>query len=421
MRILIVSQYFWPENFRINDLASSFIDKKHEVTVLTGLPNYPEGCLLPLYSENPSEFSNYRGIKIVRVPHVLRGKNKLSLLLNYLTFFLNASLLGPWKLRKNKYDVIFVFAVSPITMAIPAILLGKLKRAPIFLWVQDLWPETLSAVGVIKSRTMLNLIGIMVSWIYSQCDHVLIQSRAFFPSIKKYCAAADEQGKVLFFPNWAEQVFTGSAVSSQHVISRDENVFTILFAGNLGEAQDFPSILDAAEKLKSNSRIRWVIVGDGRMFDYVSGEVVRRGLSGNVKLVGRFSVETMPSFFDVADVLLVTLKSDEIFSKTVPGKLQSYLAAGKPILCMLDGEARLLVSESGAGLSCAAGDSDHLAQLALRMSELNKVELANMGEKGRNYYHLYFERDKLMSKLETYFRAAIARQVISDDSSVDAA
>lgn len=411
MKILIVSQYFWPENFRINDLVTSFLEKGHEVTVLTGMPNYPGGDLLPEFKKNPSHFSDYHGAKIVRIPHVLRGKSKFCLAMNYLTFVISASILGIWKLRKNKFDVIFVFAVSPITMAIPAIFLGKLKRIPIFLWVQDLWPETLSAVGVIKSPILLKLVGRLVRWIYEKCDYILMQSRAFLPSISTHCSTAHKEGKVLYFPNWAEPIFSqGNETTEEHphVLQRNDQYFTILFAGNIGDAQDFPAILDAAEKTKSNSRIRWVIVGDGRAFDWVVEEVTRRGLTEQVKLMGRFPIDAMPGFFSATDVLLVTLKSDDIFSRTVPGKLQSYLAAGKPILCMLDGEARAIVDESGAGMSCASGDSAQLAQCALRMSTLKQEELALMGKKGRQYYQLHFDRDTLMTKLEHYFQMAIS-------------
>jgi glycosyltransferase involved in cell wall biosynthesis len=411
MKILIVSQYFWPENFRINDLVTSFLEKGHEVTVLTGLPNYPDGDLLPEFKKNSATFSEYHGAKIIRIPHILRGKSKFHLVMNYLTFVISASILGIWKLRKNNFDVIFVFAVSPITMAIPAIFLGKLKRIPIFLWVQDLWPETLSAVGVIKSPFLLKLVGHLVRWIYEKCDYILMQSRAFLPSIAAHCSTAHKEGKVLYFPNWAEPIFSQNNDASEAYptsLQRDDHYFTILFAGNIGDAQDFPAILDAAEKIKGNLNIRWIIVGDGRAFDWVYDEVSRRGLTEQVKLMGRFPVEAMPEFFSAADVLLVTLKSDDIFSRTVPGKLQSYLAAGKPILGMLDGEARAIVDESGAGMSCASGDSTQLAQCALRMSTLMKEELIVMGEKGRQYYQLHFDRDTLMTKLEHYFQLAIS-------------
>jgi len=408
LRILIVSQYFWPENFRVNDLAAGLVAKGHDVTVLTGLPNYPDGILFPLFRENPAQFFNYQGITIHRVAHGLRGSSKLRLVLNYLTFMLNGCVAGPWKLRKTEVDVIFVFAVSPITMAIPAILLGRLKRAPVFLWVQDLWPETLSAVGVVKSPVLLRLVGAMVRWIYAKCDHILIQSRAFMPSIKRYCATADQPGKVQYFPNWAEQVFSKSGQPPQEVMVRDDNFFTILFAGNVGDAQDFPAILDAAEKLTSESRIRWIVVGDGRAHDWVAAEVVRRGLADRLQLVGRFPLEAMPGFFAAADVLLVTLKSDDIFSLTIPAKIQSYMAAGKPILCMLDGEARLLIEESGSGMSCGAGESGQLAELALEMSRLSQKELTSMGENGRQYYLRHFERDLLLDRLESSFLDAVA-------------
>lgn len=419
LRILIVSQYFWPENFRINDLAAGFVAKGHDVTVLTGLPNYPDGALLPAFRDNPAQFFNYQGITVHRVAHGLRGSSKLRLVLNYLTFMLYGCFAGPWKLRTTQVDVIFVFAVSPITMAIPAILLGRLKRAPVFLWVQDLWPETLSAVGVVKSPFLLSLVGALVRWIYAKCDHILIQSRAFLPSVKRYCATADQPGKVLYFPNWAEQVFSKSEPHPQDVIVRDDDFFTILFAGNVGDAQDFPSILDAAEKLKSQARLRWIIVGDGRAHAWVSAEVARRGLAHRVQLVGRFPLEAMPGFFEAADVLLVSLKSDAIFSLTIPAKIQSYMAAGKPILCMLDGEARLLIEESGSGMSCGAGESGQLAELALEMSRLSKKELASMGENGRQYYLRHFERELLLDRLESHFLDAVAGHVTISDSEVE--
>jgi len=411
MKILIVSQYFWPENFRINDLVQSLREKGHEVTVLTGMPNYPGGTLFSEFRSCPLQFVDYYGAKVIRVPHMLRGKSRFQLMLNYLTFFLTASLLGAVKLRRIQFDIIFVFAVSPITVAIPAILLAKLKRAPIFLWVQDLWPESLSAVGVIKSPLLLKLVGVLVSWIYAECDHILVQSRAFFSSVRKYCPDGGKDGKVRYFPNWAETIFSLSVdpVSEWSIFQRDDAYFTILFAGNVGDAQDFPAILDAAEKIKQNHRIRWVIVGDGRAHQWVSDEVKRRGLEQIVELMGRFPVEAMPSIFAAADVMLVTLKSDDIFSRTIPGKIQSYLAAGKPILCMVDGEARVIIEESGAGLSCAAGDSSQLANCALKMSLLNHQELALMGEKARQYYQTYFDRDQLMAKLEYFFQAAVAK------------
>lgn len=416
MKILVVTHYFWPESFRINDLATHFANAGNEVTVLTGLPNYPEGHLNPDYKNDPHSFVQYGSVKVCRIPHVLRGSTKISLVLNYFSFLTSASILGAWKLRKTNFDVVFVFAVSPITVAIPAIMIGRLKRAPIFLWVQDLWPETLSAVGIVRSSRLLALVGGLVRWIYARCDHILIQSQAFASSIRKYSPEADQPGKMLYLPNWAEEVFGQVSQVTQNAVTRREGLFTVMFAGNIGEAQDFPALLDAAELLKSNDRIRWIIVGDGRMREWVSSEVTRRRLTDCFRLVGRFPMETMPDFFKCADALLVSLKANEIFSQTVPGKVQSYLASGKPVVGMLDGEARAVIEKSAGGKACGSGDSENLAKIIEELAKASPGELAQMGENGRQYYEQQFERGALFARLEGYFQAAIEGKPLSDAS-----
>lgn len=409
MKILIVTQHFWPENFRINDLAEHFAKSGHEVTVLTGLPNYPEGSLFPDYARAPNDFDTYQGVKIVRIPHVLRGKSRLRLMANYLSYFVSASLLGAWKLRGQRYDAIFVFAVSPITVAIPAIVLGKLKRTPVYTWVQDLWPETLSAIGVVRSPRILAAVGFLVSWIYKHSDHILIQSRSFAASVRKYCADADKPGKLIYFPNWAEDVFSQGAAVAQDVVTRRDDRFTIMFAGNIGEAQDFPAVLEAAEALRDDPRIRWVIVGDGRARDWVAAEVARRGLGNCFQLVGRFPVAAMPAFFACADAMLVALQDDEVFARTIPGKVQSYLAAAKPIVGMINGEARNVINESGGGLACAASSSAELADIVRSMAAMPAESLQEMGGKGRAYYESNFSRQTLFGQLESHFAHAVRR------------
>ncbi|MBW9333444.1 glycosyltransferase family 4 protein [Herbaspirillum sp. RU 5E] len=406
MKILIVTQHFWPENFRINDLAEHFSTAGHEVTVLTGQPNYPEGSLFPEYAAAPDRFSQYHGVQIVRIPHVLRGRSRLRLVVNYFSYFVSGSILGAWKLRAQRFDAIFVFAVSPITVAIPAVVLGKLKKTPVFVWVQDLWPETLSAIGVVRSPRILGAVGRLVSWIYNRCDHILIQSRSFADSVRRYCADADKPGKLIYFPNWAEEVFGQQVQAQQNAVQRREDLFTVMFAGNIGEAQDFPAVLDAAQELSSDQRIRWVIVGDGRAREWVTAEVERRGLQSCVELVGRFPVETMPAFFECADAMLVALKDDEAFARTVPGKVQSYLAAAKPILGMINGEAGQVVNESGGGLACAAGASADLAANVRALAAMPREQLVQMGLQGRQYYQDNFERKTLFAKLEQYFSQA---------------
>lgn len=197
MRLLVVSQYFWPETFRINDLVGELAARGHEVVVLTGEPNYPEGKVLPAYRQNPRLFSHHAGAPILRVPVLPRGQGSMRLVLNYLSFVVSASLLGPWRLRGRSFDAILVFQTSPITAALPAIALRRLKRAPLLMWVLDLWPETLEAVGVVRSPRILALIGKLVAFIYRRCDRILAQSRAFFENIAHW---ARSDTRIRYFP-----------------------------------------------------------------------------------------------------------------------------------------------------------------------------------------------------------------------------
>lgn len=401
MKILVISQYFWPENFRINDLVQELVSRGHNVTVLTGYPNYPGGIVYNEFRDKPGEFSTFAGANICRVPLLERGKGGWRLGLNYLSFMLSAALLGPLKLRGQNFDVIFVFEPSPVTVGIPAVVLGKFKKAPVVFWVLDLWPETLAAVGAVHSRVLLGAIGWMVRFIYNRCELVLGQSKGFIGSIAKYC---DDKRKIRYFPSWAEDVYSNHEVTQlAPEIRVQEGVFNVLFAGNIGEAQDFPAILDAVERLKAHSAIRWLIVGGGRMSDWLQQEVKSRGLEKSILLLGRFPFERMPSFYAHADVLLVSLKAEPAFSLTIPGKIQSYLMFGVPIIGMLDGEGASAIREAQAGLVCSAGDSIGLAQAVLSLSTMHKSERLAMGRNGRNYAKHEFDRDTLMSSLEDWF------------------
>lgn len=405
MKILVVSQYFWPENFRINDLVKEWVDRGHEVTVLTGKPNYPGGQVFPTFEHSPECFNRYEGAKVFRVPMLTRSQGAIRLMLNYLSFAVGACLWGPWLLRGLRADVIFVFEPSPITVGIPAILLGKLKRAPVILWVLDLWPESLAAVGVVRSPRVLRMVGLLVSFIYNRCALVLGQSRAFLDSIGRYC---HDRSKVRYFPSWAENLFLQADESKAPEVPQATNTFSVVFAGNIGEAQDFPAILDAAELLRHNKGVRWLIVGDGRRFDWVKSEVARRNLKHSMLLLGRFPVERMPSFYAHADALIASLKPDPTFGMTIPGKVQSYLLAGKPILGMLDGEGAGTIEAAGAGLVCPAGDATALAQAIEQMAAMSPAERLAMGARGRQFAEREFDRDRLMDRLLGFFTEAIA-------------
>lgn len=409
LKILIVSQYFWPENMRINNMVEGFVAKGHEVTVLTGLPNYPEGETFKSYLETPEQFTSYCGAHVERVPMLPRGHNSVALILNYLSFFLSASTIGTYKLRRQEFDSIFVYAVSPIMAAIPALIIGRLKKSPVFVWVLDLWPETLSAVGVINNKWLLAIVGKVVSWIYNRADYLLLQSKSFSDNVKKYCTKNIEQERMIYFPSWAEDDFVSGSVNSSEILARDDAVFTIVFAGNIGEAQDFPAIIDAIEATKSELAVRWVIVGDGRASAWLHEQVAIRNLD-NVLLLGRHPLEKMPALFAIADALLVSLKTNEVFAKTIPGKVQAYLASGKPIIAMIDGEAARVINESGSGMVCKSGDATALAGIVRTMVSLTAEEREAMGHSAKQFYFENFSKTNLFDRLETLFQNSSLRR-----------
>lgn len=396
MRILVVTQYFWPENFRINDLVSEFCSLDHDVTVLTGLPNYPSGIVFPEFRLNPCSYAKFESANVVRVPVISRGKGTLRLILNYASFVISATALGIWYLRGQKFDVIFVFEPSPITVGLPAIFLGYIKNAQLVFWVLDLWPETLEAIGVVRSRYILKTIGRLATFIYNRCDLILAQSKSFIPKIRQYCK---KEIKVEYFPSWSDTTFDFKLVDLAKEVPVANGVFSIMFAGNIGDAQDFPAILDAAEVIKDDRRIRWLIVGEGRASEWVRSEVIRRGLGHCFLLLGNYPVDRMPSFYKHADALLVSLKAESIFAMTIPGKLQSYLAAGIPILAMLNGEGAEIIRRSGAGISSPAGDGLALATAVIRMANMNIDERLKMGRAGLALSEEEFNRGTLISKL----------------------
>ncbi|MBV5347323.1 glycosyltransferase family 4 protein [bacterium] len=399
MRLLVVSQYFWPENFRINDLVTELVRRGHQVTVLTGLPNYPDGKIFQQFRDDPGCFSNYEGVEVVRVPMTARGQGGLRLMLNYLTFAVSASVVGLWKLRGCQFDVIFTYQLSPITVGLPAALMRAVKRVPMALWVLDLWPDTLQAVGAVRHPAALQAVGKLVSYIFRQCDLILAQSKSFIPQIQKYVGPST---RVLYFPSWAESVFDMPHAAPAVEVPMKPGSFNVMFAGNIGDAQDFPAILAAAERLKSYAHIRWLIVGDGRIASWVADEIKRRDLQECVLLMGRYPLERMPSFFKQANALLVSLKNEPIFSMTIPGKLQSYLAAGIPVVAMLNGEGAAVVKNSQSGLTCAAGDDAGLAAAVLSLSEMTSEELGAMGRNGLTVSGREFDRQTLMDQLEEW-------------------
>lgn len=405
MKVLVVSQYFWPENFRINDLVAELKLRGHEITVLTGKPNYPEGYLYSEFVSDPDKFDRYHGADIVRVPIFPRGRGPFRLMLNYVSFAISGSLMGLWRLRGRSFDVIFTCQLSPVTVGIPALVIRAIKKIPMALWVLDLWPETLRAVGTLKSKVLLNCVGNLVEYIYRRSDVILVQSKSFMPSIDHRLGG---DGTLRYMPSWAE--ILPKAVDPASEMPSTIGSFNILFTGNIGDAQNFPAILKAAHNLRGHSSIKWWFVGSGRMSQWVSDEIKRYGLEDRVSMLGRFPLERMPAFFTRADALLISLKPDPVFDMTIPGKLQTYLSVGKPILAMLNGEGAALIRRAGCGMVCPAGDHKALSVAILEMYGMTAPEREKMGTRAIEFSNKEFNRERIVDQLENILKTLKFKQ-----------
>lgn len=401
MNVLVISQHFWPETFRINEVVESLQRAGCKVQVLTGQPNYPEGRVFDGYRANSlGREPHASGYTIHRVPLAPRGRGGARrLLLNYLSFLASASILGPWSLRGKQVDVIFVYGTSPILQAIAGVVLKFFKRAPLVVWVQDLWPQSLEVTGFVRNPRLLAAVAVVVRWIYRRCDLLLVQSQAFLPTVR----AMAGKTPVEYHPNPGELAF-GQACGEAAPALTLEPGFNVVFAGNFGTVQALDTVIAAAERLKQHPDIRFVLVGSGSRSDWVKQAVRERGLD-NVSLPGRFPAEAMPALLAQASAVLVTLTRGEILAQTVPSKVQAYFAAGKPVVASLDGEGARVVQEANAGVTCPAEDAQALAEGILGLRNAPPAELESMGQAGRRYYDQHFEPEMLARRLRDRFAA----------------
>lgn len=396
MRILIVSQYFWPESFKINDLCLALKERGHDVAVLTGKPNYPAGTFSNGYGFFRKRKEVWNDISIYRSPLIPRGKgNGIMLFVNYLSFAFFASIRMLFISRK--FDNIFVYGLSPITVGLPGIVAKYKSNAPLYIYVQDLWPGSISGAGGIDNRFILSICNLVVKLIYKNCEKILIPSKAFVPYILNQEV---EQNKLIYFPNTTESYFNVTEPTLEK-LKQLPNGKILMFAGNLGEAQSFDTLLKTAVILKEDLiQVHWVILGEGRKKDYIKSKIVELNLQNTVHLLGAFPSTEMSSFFSCADALLVSLKKNPIYSMTIPSKIQSYLACGKPILTSLDGEGSRVIEEANAGLVSPSEDPIAFANIIKQFFDLTIEEQKVLGYNARIYFDKYFERELLVDKLE---------------------
>ena len=400
MKILYVSQYFYPETFRGNDIVFDFIKKGHEVTVISGKPNYPLGTFYHGYKFWGVKKEIINGAYVIRIPTFPRGKGgALKLILNYFSFYLFSYPYSRYKTDRD-FDIIFVQQLSPVTMVMPAIwALKRNKNAKLYLWVLDLWPESVTATTGISNKFIIGLLNKLVKYIYSKSDFILISSKSFEKSIQQ--RSINKQ--ILYFPNWAESIYEETELNKNYELPILPNGFNIMFAGNIGEAQDFETILSAAIQTKREN-INWILVGDGRKLDWVRSQVKLYNLH-NVVILGRYAIDDMPYFFREANVMLLTLKKSLISDLTVPAKLQAYAASGKIILAAINGEANSIINENKIGFACESGDFRTLSENAKILKNISEEQRIQMEKNSRNLYNTMYSKKVLLDNLEYLFKS----------------
>lgn len=399
--ILLISPHFYPNDFKCNDVAFELVKQGHKVTVLTDIPNYPKGKFFDGYGYFRRRRETINGVEVIRTGVIPRGNGSGKMIaLNYLSFLFSAFFRALWMGVIKKYDTVIVHQLSPVTVGIPAVIIKKLQRkVKLLFWVLDLWPESLQVAGGINNKYVLGAFEWVAKLCYRNSDKILISSNGFRQSI---CEKGDFGEKIVYFPNWAEDSLTAA---SDYVLPELPDGFKLMFAGNIGEAQDFEHTLEAVKILHDRGRsdIHFILVGDGRKREWVERFVNENDLQNTVHWVGRHPLEAMGKFFSQADVLYFALKDSLIFNLTCPAKVQAYMSAGKPVLAMINGEGASIVEEAGCGMSVPAGDSEALADAISKMAAMDKNELVAMGERGRSYCEKNFSFGDNMRKLVTMF------------------
>lgn len=399
MKILVISQYFNPENLRINDLIFSLKERGHHIEVFTGKPNYPKGEYFEGYSWNGPSEEEINGVKVYRSNLILRKNGGgFRLFLNYFSFIF----FGFFKIFKIKgnFDKVFIYAPSPITVGILGILAAKRFKCKSYLWVHDLWPESVRVAGGISSKTVLGLINFMTKMIYKYTDQILVQSPKFIDYIKKQNVKED---KLIYYPYYAED-FYKVVKAKKSIKDQFPDGFNVLFAGNIGVAQSFDTIVDAFEILKKHD-INLIVLGEGRDKSRIIELLNQRGISNKFYFFGSHPPEKMADYFACADALLITLKKEDIFSYTIPGKLQSYLKCGKPIIGALDGVGKQIIMSSRSGFCSDAENYRSLSDNLLLMMNTSSEKRRKMGKLGLEYFKVHFNKEKLLQKLEKILSA----------------
>lgn len=399
--ILVVSQCFYPERFRINDICTEWVRRGYAVTVLTGIPNYPQGKFYDGYGLNKKRTETWNGIKIIRIPIIPRGHNSLWLCLNYASFVISGFF---WKcFTKTKADIVFNYETSPMTQALVGVWFAKRRKIPCYLYVTDLWPDNVEIITGIHSKLVIGPINSVVNYIYRKCGRIFTSSKSFIAKMTERGVPAQ---KLEFWPQYAEDFYVPRLKSDAPEIKDeipDDSIFNIVFAGNIGYAQGLNVLVTAAQMLKKDvSAVIFNIIGDGRYKKKLLDDVDCAGVSEYFNFIDSQPAEKIPLYMAYADAALICLNRSEVFSMTIPAKTQSCMACGIPILVSADGEVREIIEEAGCGYSSAASDAEGLVNNIKKFCTLSENEINELRRRSRSYYDKNFSKDMLMGKMDIY-------------------
>lgn len=404
--ILVVSQYFYPEQFRINDISKEWVKRGYKVTVVTGIPNYPVGKFFEGFSFFKNNSETIEGINVIRLPIFPRGNNSIMLVLNYLSFVISGFF---WQLfSKVDPDLVFIFEVSPMTQALPGIWFAKKKKIPAYIYVQDLWPENVEIITGVKNKKIINGIGKMVDYIYKNCRKIFTTSESFVESIVDRNVAEE---KVFYWPQYAEDFYIPLEDGSFELI--DQSKFNITFTGNVGQGQGLDILVQSAEMLKEkyqDLKIKFNIVGDGRYKDQLVKNIEKSDVRGYFNFIPKQSPKKIPAILASSQVAFLSLNKHPIFSKTIPAKLQSYMACGKPVLASAEGETEKIILDAKCGICTAPGDARELTDAIINLYHKSDIRIAEFGNNSRVYYDNHFGKARLMDDMDRYFSNEVTEE-----------
>lgn len=401
--ILVISQYFYPENFRINDICKEWVKKGYEVTVVTGIPNYPQGRFYKGYGLLKKRKEEYEGVNIIRLPIVSRGKGSIRLALNYFSFVWSGLF---WKtFTRVKADKVFIFEVSPMTQALVGVWYAKRRKIPCTIYVQDLWPENVEVVTGIKNKTIIETIDKMVNYIYKNCELILATSPSFVKRLEERTSVYNKEGnsKVKYWPQYAEEFYKPVEKKDLEDL-KISNIFRVVFTGNIGYAQGLDILPKAAEILKKeNVQCEFVIIGDGRYREELEKEISERNVEDMFLLLGRKKPEEIPGYLALCDAAFISFADNSLFEMTIPAKLQSYMACGMPILAVAKGETKRIIEEAECGYVSTCGEIKGFSDTIEKMILFSDEKIYEICKNAEKYGMQNFSKVQLLKQIETIF------------------